>query len=556
MSPEVERFESSDRNTKRPTLLPGDAGVAQEVPVSFRELTMIEVREVVRRWQAQQSLREVARETGLDRKTVRRYFGALEEFGVGRDVEIDDALVHQVASRVQARAVPEPSAERVVLMEHRDRIEGWLTQKKPLRLTKVHTLLARDYSVEVSYATLRRFAIDELGFGQRKPTVRVADAPAGEEAQIDFGKMGEIYDDVSGRMRALYVLVVTLSFSRHQFVWPTYEQTTEAVCEGLDEAWLFFGGVVARIVPDNASSMVSKADPLAPRILDSFADYAQARDLFIDAARVRQPRDKGRVENQIAYVRESWFAGEKFDDLEHARCEAAKWCRDVAGTRVHGTTRAVPLEVFEREEKALLRPAPTDRFDVPHWTEAKVHPDHHVQVLKSLYSVPTRYIGKVVRVRADRRMVRIYQGTELIKTHPRVSAGKRSTDPHDYPEGKSAYAMRSVDVLIARAKERGPHVGIYAERLLGGPLPWVWMRQGHALVRLCDRYGDARVDAVCQRSLDFDVIDVPRIARMLKHAIKGEERASEEGKLRSLPNAKPPRFARDTDRFTTRKEGQ
>lgn len=524
--------------------------------MSFRELTMIEVREVVRRWQAQQGLREVARETGLDRKTVRRYFAVLETLGVERDTELDDMLVHQVASRVQTRAVSEPSTERVVLMEHRERIEAWLTQKRPLRLTKIHTLLSRDHGVDVSYATLRRFAIDELGFGRRKPTVRVDDAPAGEEAQVDFGKMGELYDAVTDRMRALYALVVTLSFSRYQFVWPTWEQTTSAVCEGLDEAWLFFGGVVARIVPDNASSMVSKADPLAPRIVDAFADYAQARGLFVDAARVRQPRDKGRVENQVAYVRESWFAGERFEDLDHARRDAARWCRDVAGTRIHGTTRAVPIEVFEREEKPLLRPAPTEHFDVPHWCDAKVHPDHHVQVLKSLYSVPTRYIGKKVRVRADRRTVRIYLGTELIKAHTRVAVGKRSTDPNDYPQGKSAYAMRSVDALLARAKERGANVGLYAEKLLGGPLPWTTMRQGYELVRLCDRYGDARVDAVCERSLAFDVVDVPRIARMLKHAIKGEERASEEGKLRSLPNATAPRFARATDRFTTRKEGE
>lgn len=524
--------------------------------MSFRELTMTEVREVVRRWQAQQGLREVARETGLDRKTVRRYFGVLEALGVDRDAVLDDALVHQVASRVQTRAVPEPSTGRVVLMEHRDRIESWLTQKRPLRLTKVHTLLARDHGVEVSYATLRRFAIDELGFGQRKPTVRVADAPAGEEAQVDFGKMGDVFDPVAGRVRALYVLVVTLCFSRYQFVWPTWEQTTTAVCEGLDEAWLFFGGVTARIIPDNASSMVSKADPLAPRLVESFADYAQARGLFVDAARVRQPKDKGRVENQVAYVRESWFAGEQFDDLEHARREATKWCREIAGTRIHGTTRAVPLEVFEREEKRLLRPAPTEHFDVPHWGDAKVHPDHHVQVLKSLYSVPTRYIGKKVRVRADRHLVRIYLGTELIKTHPRVAPGKRSTDPDDYPKGTSGFAMRSVDALIARAKERGTNVGVYAEKLLGGPLPWTTMRQGYELVRLCERYGDARVDAVCRRSLDFDVIDVPRIARMLKHAIAGEERAASDGKLRSLSNASPPRFARATDRFTTRKEGE
>jgi transposase len=515
---------------------------------------MIEVREVVRRWQAQQSLREIARETRLDRKTVRRYFAVLEELAVGRDVELDDALVHQVGSRVQTRAVSEPSTERVMLMEHRDRIEAWLTLKRPLRLTKIHTLLARDHGLDVSYATLRRFAIDELGWGMPTPTVRIDDVAPGEEAQVDFGKMGELYDHVEGRKRALYVLVVTLCFSRYQFVWPTFEQTTVAVCEGLDEAWRFFGGVVARIIPDNASSMISKADALSPTIVAAFADYVQARNLFVDAARVRRAKDKGRVENQVAYVRESWFDGEQFDDIEHARRHAEHWCRDIAGTRIHGTTHAVPREIFDGEEKPRLQSAPLERFDVPHWCDAKVHPDHHLQVLKSLYSVPTRYIGKKVRVRADSRMVRVYLGTELIKTHPRVRPGKRSTDPNDYPVGKSAYAMRSVVDLIARLKERGPSVGVYAEKLLGGPLPWTTMRNGYRLLRLCDRYGDARVDAVCKRSLDFDVIDVPRIEKMLKLAIAVEDRASEVGKLRALPTA--PRFARSADRFTTKKDGE
>lgn len=104
--------------------------------MSFRELTMIEVREVIRQWQAGYGLRETARATGLDRKTVRRYVEALRALGVTRDAVPDDALVHQVASRVQTRAVPEPSVERERLMAHRERIEGWLTQKKPLRLTK------------------------------------------------------------------------------------------------------------------------------------------------------------------------------------------------------------------------------------------------------------------------------------------------------------------------------------------------------------------------------------------------------------------------------------
>ena len=107
-------------------------------------------------------------------------------------------------------------------------------------------------------------------------------------------------------------------------------------------------------------SKLSRADPLSPTIVEAFADYAQARGLFIDAARVQSPKDKGRVENQVPYVRESWFAGEQFDDLDVARASARAWCRDIAGTRIHGTTRAVPRDVFEREELALLRPAPGD----------------------------------------------------------------------------------------------------------------------------------------------------------------------------------------------------
>ena len=195
-----------------------------------------------------------------------------------------------------------------------------------------------------------------------------------------------------------------------------------------------------------------------------------------------------------------------------------------------------------------------ERFDVPHWGTAKVHPDHHVQVLKALYSVPTRHIGRVVRVRADTRTVRIYANTELIKAHPRVAPGKRSTDPRDYPTSVAPYAMRSVDALVSRAKERGPSVGMYAEKLLGGPLPWTTMRQGYELLRLCDRYGEARVDAVCRRSLDYGVVDVPRMGRMLKSAIRAEERASESGSLRALPSA--PRFARSADRFATRREAE
>jgi hypothetical protein len=302
------------------------------------------------------------------------------------------------------------------------------------------------------------------------------------------------------------------------------------------------------LVPDNTRAMIKDPDALSPTLVAAFLDYVQARGIFVDPARVRSPKDKARVENQVPYVRESWFDGETFTDLEDARRSAEHWCREEAGLRVHGTTRQIPREVFESTEKATMLPPPTEPFDVPLWVEAKVHPDHHVQVAAALYSVPTLYLHKTVRVRADKATVKIYFGTELIKVHPRKPAGGRSTDTNDYPAGKAAYALRSVDALLSKAREKGAHIGTYAERLLGGPLPWTRMRQVYALLRLCDKFSEGRVEAVCQSALSFDVVDVARITRMLKTATRPAPASGD----RKVVQLSLPRFARPGEHFETR----
>jgi transposase len=522
---------------------------------------MIDVKEVLRRWSAGHGDRKIGRETGVDRKTVARYTEAAAKLGIERGREVTDAEVHEVAQCVQARPLAAPSDERTEIAQHRERIQRWLAgdaTTRPLRLSKVHTLLARDHELRASYDTLWRYAHDELGWREKPSTVRVDDPPPAQEAQIDFGKMGFIVDAETGRRRRLWALIVTLSFSRYQFVWPTFRQTTEVVCEALDRAWMFFGGIVATLIPDNMKAIVKDPDALNPTLVPAFLDYVQARGIFVDPARVRSPKDKPRVENQVPFVRESWFDGETFDGgIDSARESAVRWCRDVAGARVHGTTRKIPREVFESIEKPAMRAPPEALYDVPIYVEkAKVHPDHHVQVASALYSVPNTYLHKHVRVRADKKLVKVFFGTLLIKMHERQPPGGRSTDPTDYPAEKSAYALRDVDALLAKAREKGEHVGLYAERILGGPLPWTRMRQAYALLALCDKFGEGRVEAICQSALAFDVVSVTRIAKMLKSAAK-PPRPEQAGKLVQLPL---PRFVRPADQFetlshTSKKEG-
>ena len=518
--------------------------------MAFRELTMIDVKEVLRRWSAGQSDRKIARDAGVDRKTAARYTAVAASL-LERGKELSDDEVHEVAQRVQARPVPTTTTEWAEVARHRPLIERWLAgddETRPLRLTKIHTLLVRDHDLRASYDTLWRFAHEELSWREKPSTVRIDDAPPGMEAQVDFGKMGLILDEETGKKRVLWVLVITLVYSRYQFVFPTFRQTTEVVCEGLDRAWMFFGGIIKTLIPDNTKAMILDPDALAPTLTPAFLDYAQGRGMFVDPARVRSPKDKPRVENQVAYVRESWFDGEQFTGLAHARESALQWCRDVAGARVHGTTRKVPRDVFEAEERATMMLPPDQLYDVPLWVDkAKVHPDHHIQIAHALYSVPTRYLRQHVRVRADRQVVKIYFGTELIKMHKRQPPGGRSTDPADYPATKAVYALRDVDALCAKAKEKGEHIGLYAERLLGGALPWTKMRQAYSLLSLCEKYGDGRVEAMCQSSLAFQIVDVGRVAVMLKTASKAPSPTSS-GKVVQLPL---PRFARPREHFET-----
>lgn len=514
--------------------------------MAFREVSVYEVKEVLRLWVSRHGIREIGRLAAIDPKTVRRYAAAAQAAGlcVGDPPE---AITHEVVAVVVEAVRPaRPSGHGAaweLLVVHRDFIAERLEQD--LTLVKVHELLHRRTGVEVPYPTLHRFAQAELSFGRRRQTVRLADCDPGQELQVDFGRMGLVPDPQAGRSRVAHALILTAVYSRHLFVFLTFRQTLEAVIRGFEAAWVFFGGVFKVVIPDNVKAIVSRADPTDPRFTDAFLEYSQSRGFVADLARVRHPRDKARVERSVSFVRESFFRGEVFADLTDAQCRAEAWCRIRAGMRIHGTTQLRPLEVFEAEEAPVLLAAPEAAYDLPLYAEAKVHPDRHIEVAKALYSIPGELVGERVQVRADRSLVRVVWRGRLIKTHPRQPAGGRSTDPADLPSHKSAYAMRDLDKLGRMAAACGPSVGAYAQAILDTPLPWTKMRQVYRLLGLARHFGPERLDAACRQALVFEVVDVSLVARMLERAREGAEPPVPS----TAPNVVALRFARPKEDF-------
>lgn len=521
--------------------------------MAFREICVIEIKEMLRLWQRGRSARGIGRVCGANRKTVARYIKQARALGFSRDDDsraLDDGLLSELCAALAPSHERSAGTMREHCRTHRRAISDW--RKESCKGPKIVKLLTRTTNVTVPLRTLQRFIKEELCDASTSgaETMRIADPDPGKILEVDFLTFGDFVERGSGRRRTLHALLCVAPNSRHQFVWPCLSQTFDDVIEGLEAAWKFFGGVFAVLLPDNLKAVVFKADPLSPAITPRFLEYAQSRDFEVDPARVRKPRDKARVERQVRFVRDDCFAGERLGSLDEWREAARRWC---LGLRIHGTTKRQPLKAFEADELPLLQQAP---YDTPVWHDITLGRDQAISVGGALYSVPYTLAQGALRVRLDRATLKVFRDRQLVKVHPRAPLGGSQLDPADYPPGKAALATRDMASLQQMADAHGPNVGEYSQRLLEGGLPWQRMRHVYRLLGLSKRFGPALVDAACAQALALDVVDVTRVTRILERDLV-QSGALEGGKPAASKSSEPSnllRFARPSSEWRVRPE--
>ncbi len=293
-----------------------------------KEYAVVDIVDVLRRVQNGYSIRAITRATGMDRNTLRKYLRLAYKRGFGEDGYTLDEIAGEVVREVQSHLPGPEKSSDPVLLPHKATIASWI-ENDHLTVAKIHILLAR-MGVEVSYPSLYRFVSVHIGLPS-KTTVRMADTEPGEVAEVDFGRLGFIYDPQAEKKRLVYSLVVTLSASRHQYVHVTYTQDLSSLIAGIEDAWAFFGGVTKKVVIDNLKAAVVKSDRYAPIFNRTFLEYSEFRHFIIDPARSADPTGKPKVERQVPYVRKNFFAGETFRDLAHVQEEAVRWCVSIGG---------------------------------------------------------------------------------------------------------------------------------------------------------------------------------------------------------------------------------
>ncbi len=510
---------------------------------------MNHLHDLINRLRAGESERRIAKDLKVSRPTVHKYkLWAAEQGYLDPGQPLPDAAT-LLAALGPAAQPPQMTSS---LADYQEFVEQLLEQG--VELTAIWQRLRETYGYQGSYSAVRRF-VQHLRPHQPEAYVRVQTAP-GEEMQVDFGSAGQLFDPVSGRLRSAYVFVATLSYSRHQYAELVFDQKVPTWLALHRRAFDSFGGVPKRVVPDNLKAAVLKALVHDPVLGEAYRRLALHYDFLISPTVPYTPRHKGKVESGVHYVKRNFLAGQEFVDLSVANHRLAVWVREVAGTRIHGTTRQVPLRLFQDYEQALLQPLPATPFTLLQIKPVKVHPDCHVTINGSYYSAPYRYIEQSLEAHVSEQLVELYAGLELVATHVRATRpGQWQTRLEDYPPAKAAYLIQTPAYCRREASRIGQATRQVVEQLLA-ERPLERLRAVQAILRLEESVGPARLEAACARALFYGDVRYRRIKDILNAALDRDPLPDEP----TTPPTGPPRpftFARSSgDFFPSEPEGQ
>jgi transposase len=509
---------------------------------------MNQLHDLINRLRAGESERRIGRDLQLSRPTVHKYRQWAQVQGY-----LDPAQPLPDSATLQAAlgSAAQPPQMISSLAVHQAVVEQLLAQG--VELTAIWQRLRDNYGYQGSYSAVRRF-VQRLRPVEAEVFVRVQTAP-GEELQVDFGSAGQLFDPVSGRARTAYVFVATLSYSRHQYAELVFDQKVPTWLGLHQRAFESFGGVPQRVVPDNLKAAVLKALVYDPVLGEAYRRLALHYGFLISPTVPATPRHKGKVENGIHYVKRNFLAGQQFVDIYVGNDQLGRWIREVAGTRMHGTTRQAPLRLFAEYEQAALQALPATAFTLLQIKPVKVHPDCHVTIDGSYYSAPYRYVEQTLEAHVSQQLVELYAGLELVVSHLRATRpGQWQTRLADYPPAKAAYLIQTPAYCRQQATRLGPATRQVVDQLLADR-PLDRLRAVQAILRLQQSVGPVRLEAACARALFFGDVRYRRIKDILNAALDREP-LPEPAPVSTQP-ARAFTFARSShDFFPPEAEGQ
>lgn len=462
----------------------------------------MDIRELLLHIRAGSSDRQTHQDTGIDRRTVKRYKAWATEQGLldGPLPALEELQV--LAQQTLPEQTPRPSSPTAPWSSNCSRRTSGSPRSRPGWPSRDSTALTRRCIVLCARSS------------QALPRRRCAsNANRAKKARL----ISAMPDAESGQLRRTWAFVMTLSWSRHQYVEFVFDQKVGTWLRCHRNALTFFGGVPRRIVVDNLKAAGGKAIWDDPQVQQSYRQCAEHYGFVIAPCRPRTPEHKGKVEQGgVHYVKRNFLGGRQPTTITQANQDVRAWCNHAAGQRIHGTTREKPLLRFQDTEQAVLQPLPDSPYDMAVWKQVKLHHDCYINFDYAYYSAPHRLIGQTLWVSGGLQFVHLYTADyQLVATHDRAQRpGQRQTHLDHLPPDKVAGLILSREGGLTAAAEVGEATLKVAQSLLDDPVVERIYTVGR-LLKLRQKFGDERLEAACQRALRFDDPNYKTVKRIL-----------------------------------------
>ena len=435
------------------------------------------------------SIKSIAREFGVDPKTVRR-------------------VVRRRGVHLGVRA----SKRQSILDPFKPELVEFL--KKDPRITNtslLNHLRSRGYTGGVS--TIKDFMKEARGrfVRPREAFLRLEFAP-GEVAQVDWGEFGDVFGDGI----KMHCFVMVLAYSRMIYVEFTRSERFEEFIRCHENAFRFFGGVPRECWYDNLTTAVSDRMGGLVRFNSRFMAYMGHHGTRPHACNVARGNEKGRVEDLIKYIRMNFWGGRSFVDFGDLTKQVYVWRNQTANQREHRTTRRVVRILFESDEKAkllALNPVPYDTDEI---FSRSVTSDFHLQYETNRYSVPWTLVGMTITVRVNNQELKVYYNEKFICSHERSYLKNKVFTAEAHRAGlleRKPGATRETWQL-GYVKSLGPRMAEYVELVRQGPRSLKY--ELSRLVALVTVYGEAMVLGACGECLGSGIVGVDNLELFLK----------------------------------------
>jgi transposase len=472
--------------------------------MAFKRLTIMELLEILRRYFDNQNISQISLATGYDRKTIRKYISevtgrGITSFNKEQILPVLDGILPQLSGR--------PTVSQEILLPYKDEISDLINNKEdPLKAKTAFEVISLRHELDgkISYSSFKRFVRqNKLYIFKDRTTCRLSFEP-GSRVQIDYAKVGTVFDPIAQKRRTAYAFIGTLGYSRHKYIEFVFTQSQQSFVNSHVRMFSFFGGTPKVISPDNLKSGVIKPDLYDPVINRAYGEMAEYYECFVDPCRVATPTDKGMVERDVQTVREQFRKLKAINPmitLAEANKTILDWSVNVYGMRNHGTTQLKPYEEFIAAEQSTLLPQPLEPFEAAFWKEAIVHPDHFIQVQKKAYSIPHQYVGRKVWAKVTHNLVSVYYEEKLIKEHT-IPRGFRQTDLNDFPENMR-HAMDTGLPFVMRKKANAicPELEELISRILS-PHAFINMRKAQGIIGIAEKHSPEVIAEVSRLAID------------------------------------------------------